>query len=159
MAKAIRNLNYTVLRDTREQRGWIFPQSGRCQGTEVVTLRTGDYGLKGYEDLFVIERKGGTAEFATNIFEKRFTRELDRLDEFKHAYLFLEFEFDDICIFPVNSGIPTARWNKLKVTPQLFMAKLHEIQIAHPSLRVCLVGRRGREVASSLFKRIVEKHG
>lgn len=152
---------YTCVRDSREQKrgnGWTFPASDRCDGTIIGTMKTGDYTLVGYEHLFTIERKACTSEFATNIFEKRFHRELDRMDSFEHPYLFLEFTAEDIVRFPEGSGIPRTKWPELRVTPQLMMAKLHEIQIAHPTISILLVGKRGREVASSLFKRIVEHH-
>ena len=161
MAKAKKTkppLTYTVVRDTREQQGWQFPVSDRCLGTVPGTLKTGDYSLAGYEDRFVIERKGSAAEFAQNVFQARFHRELDRLDRFAHAYVFLEFTFEEVVGFPVNSGIPPSRWKRLRTTPQLFLCKLHELQLAHPTVRFWAVGARGREVASSLFKRIVERH-
>lgn len=138
--------SYEVTRDSREQQGWTFPASSRCSGTHVGTLKTGDYTLVGYEDKFTIERKASTAEFATNLFEKRFHRELDRMDKFEHAYLILEFQIEDIVLFPEGSGIPRSKWPKLRMTPQLMMCKLHELQLAHPTIHIWLVGRRGREV-------------
>lgn len=152
---------YLVTRDTREQKrgnGWTFPASDRCEGTIIATMKTGDYTLVGYEHLFIIERKASTAEFATNLFEKRFERELYRMDKFEHPYLILEFTFEDVVKFPEGSGIPRSKWPDLRVTPQLMMARLHEMQLAHPQIRILLVGNRGREVASSLFKRIVEHY-
>ncbi len=38
---------FTVVRDTREQRGWEFPTKGRCLGTVVETMKEGDYTLQG----------------------------------------------------------------------------------------------------------------
>lgn len=95
-----KNAKYTVIRDTREQRGWNFDASDRCLGTQIGTLKTGDYSLLGFEDQFVIERKGSPAELATNLFQKRFHAELARLDKFKHAYLFLEFGMEHVINFP-----------------------------------------------------------
>jgi ERCC4-type nuclease len=148
---------YTVLRDTREQAGWTFPKSDRCAGTHEATLKTGDYTLAGWEGRLAVERKGSPAELAANLFQPRFERELARLDAFEHPYLFLEFTADDVVRFPFNSGIPPARWRSLRVTPQLFLKRLHEAQLDHPTLRVWFVGGRGREVASSLFKRLTER--
>lgn len=148
---------YVVVKDTREQLGWTFPESDRCAGTVVDTLKTGDYSLRGYEHLFVIERKGSPAEFAKNLLEERFEDELIRLDKFEHPFVLVEFEMEDIVCFPEGSGIPTSLWERLKITPQLFMRRFWEIQLRHKA-RVMFVGIRGREAASSLFKRIIECH-
>ncbi len=147
---------YTALVDTREQAGWWFPESGRCLGSRRVTLRTGDYSLLGFEDRFLIERKRNLAELSQNLFQPRFHRELARLDEVPHAYLFLEFDWAQLIEFPVGSGIPESKWRFLKVTPQLLVKAYHEMRLAHPRLRVEFVGKYGREAASSLFKRIVD---
>lgn len=149
---------YMVIKDTREQRGWDFPASPSCAGTELATLPTGDYTLVGYQNLFVIERKRNMAEFCMNLFDKRFDRELERLDDFPYPYLILEFTMREIINFPVGSNIPENKWAGLRITPQVLLKRFHEVQIQHPTLRVILAGVNGREVASSLFKRIVEHH-
>lgn len=146
---------YTVIRDTREQHGWTFPESDRCAGTVVDTLKTGDYSLRGYEGVFVIERKGCPAEFAKNLLERRFEAELERLEAFALPFIFLEFEVEDIVSFPENSGIPVSRWKDVRITPQLFMKRFWEVQLRYRT-RVLTVGVRGREAASSLFKRVLE---
>src|SRR5688572_9057132 len=60
---------YTVIRDTREQKGWIFEANAYCEGTVIETMKTGDYTLRGLEDRFVVERKRNVAEFAQNILQ------------------------------------------------------------------------------------------
>lgn len=157
MAKTVKQ--YLVKKDSREQQGWSFPAQSACLGTEIATLKTGDYTLAGLEDKFVIERKQNSAEIATNLFQPRFERELCRLDSFENPYIFIECDLFDIIHYPENSGIPRNRWSTLRVTPQLLLKRLHEIQIAHPGLRIWFVGQKGRETASSLFKRIVEHYG
>lgn len=156
MVKKSPRPKYLVIRDTREKLGWQFDKSAHCLGTEVRTLETGDYTLDGYEKVFIIERKRSTGELAANLFQARFERELDRLDRFPHAYLVLEFEMADILSFPRNSGIPRSRWKSLKVTSGVLLKRLHEVQIAHPGLRILFVGKHGREALSSLFKRVME---
>ena len=49
--------DYTVIKDTREQNGWSFSQYDKCAGMEIGTLHTGDYTLRGFEDVICIERK------------------------------------------------------------------------------------------------------
>jgi hypothetical protein len=145
---------YRVWRDTREKLGWSFPRSSGCDGTSDRTLKTGDYTIEGMEDRFTIERKGTVGELAQNLFQDRFRRELDRMEQCEHAYLVLEFSVADVMTFPVNSGIPPSRWRFLKVTPQLLLRRLQEVQIAHPRLHVA--GDHGREYAQGLFRRMAE---
>ena len=149
---------YEVVRDTREQRGWSFPASDSCVGTCVRTLETGDYTLIGYESKFVIERKRSIGELSQNLFEPRFERELERMDTFELAYLILEFDMAQIISFPVGSGIPEHRWQYSRLSPQVLLKRFHEIQIAHPTIHVILAGKEGRNVASSLFKRVIEHY-
>ena len=146
---------YLVLRDTREQRGWDFPEKHPCLGTEEATLKTGDYTLKGYESIFVVERKFSTGEIAQNIVQNRFERELERLEEFRFPFLVCEFTLADIISFPVNSGIPKSKWQSLRITPQFLMKRLNEFQIRYRT-RIIFAGIHGREFVSSLLKRITE---
>ncbi|MBY0525588.1 MAG: ERCC4 domain-containing protein [Gemmataceae bacterium] len=147
---------YTVVRDTREKEGWTFPAGGLCQGTVVGTLRTGDYSLKGYEKLFVIERKGSIGEFARNIVQSRFDRELVRLESFAHPFMVLEFTMEDIVLFPQNANLPDYVIKRLRISPQFIMKRLNDFQVKYRT-HIILAGKYGRHVSSSLFKRITEQ--
>lgn len=150
-------MKYKVIKDTREQEGWSFAKSDNCEGTEIATLPTGDYSIAGYEHLLCIERKGSVAEFANNIVEKRFERELVRMEGFAHAFMILEFEVEDIINFPASSNIPKWKWGKLRVSNWFILKRLMDFQTQYKT-KIMLVGKRGKEVVASLFKRIVEKH-
>ncbi|MCW4042004.1 MAG: hypothetical protein NWE83_14790, partial [Candidatus Bathyarchaeota archaeon] len=63
--------NYDVVKDTREQDGWFFSEYDKCSGMEVRGLHTGDYTMKGYEDVVCIERKGCVSEIAMNLGRKK----------------------------------------------------------------------------------------
>jgi ERCC4-type nuclease len=151
---------YSVIRDQQEKKNyWEFPRSSVCEGTTVQKLKTGDYTLKGYEDILSIERKWSTGEFATNINEARFFRELDRLELFAHPFLILEFDYDDILSFPANSEIPKYLWPKLKVTPNYMIKKLTEIDLNY-KIKIIFAGQgRGAERAEIIFKYMVQKYG
>ena len=153
-------IKYKVKKDTREKEkhGWIFPVSDQCLGTEVETLKTGDYTLEGYEKILTIERKGTSGEFAQNIVQSRFEKELIRLEEFEQPFIILEFELEDVVNFPQNSGIPEKICQKLRITPQFYLKKINELQLKYRT-KFVFAGKRGREFASSLFKRVVEKYG
>lgn len=141
-----------IIRDSREKpsNGWFFNDEQFT--TTIGTLKTADYTVEGLEDQFVIERKASPAEFAVNIFEARFERELERLDAFESAYILLEFTFEDILSFPVNSGIPRNKWKYIKTTPRLFLRKLQDMIEAHPTIHFMLVGNKGAKVARKLMK-------
>lgn len=145
---------FTVIRDTQEQKGWQFKKSKFCTGTIQQKLPTGDYTLQGYEDVFIIERKGTTAEVAKNINEARFERELERLEQFQYPFMLLEFNMEDVISFPKNSGIPFYLWKKLRVTSSFLLRKLLEYQFLYKT-RIIFCGNEGPEVAKSIFKRII----
>lgn len=95
---------YTVIRDTREQRGhgWYFDahtpdrRPPRCEGTIVDTLQTGDYSLVGYTDILAIERKTDFSELWGNYSSKKrpaFETEMERMSSIKHAYILIESSF------------------------------------------------------------------
>lgn len=141
-----------IIRDTREQK-----EGGRWTFQNMVerTVKTGDYTIEGYEDIFTIERKGSSSEFAANLFQDRFERELDRMDDMKYPFVLLEFTMAEIADFPVGSGIPEWKWKDLKVSNKLFMKKFVEAQMRHKA-HFILCGSNGQFVARSLFKRILE---
>lgn len=150
-------MKFEVLRDTREkdQKGWIFPASGNCLGTVDQKLDTGDYTLRGYEAKFIVERKGSISEFAKNLVEKRFDRELVRLESFQYPFIVLEFELWDVVNWPMSSGIPEEKWPDLVLTPKIIMCKLNELQLKYKT-KVILAGEHGLEFTYSLMKRVVE---
>lgn len=152
-------VSYEVIRDTREQRGWVFEPSDRCLGTVVETLKTGDYTLRGFEDAFCLERKRNVAELSTNLTHtdnwSAFKRELERLEAFRFPFLICEFSLEDLMRFPEGSGIPQARWASLRVKPAFLLKRIHEIHFRFKP-QIIFAGGHGKEVASSLFKRMSE---
>jgi ERCC4-type nuclease len=88
------------IRDTREHEGHGF-RWNKCKswdGMEVATLKYGDYSIKGYEETYVVERKGSANELINNMLTKdkeRFHRELEVLANFKAACIVCEFDMKD----------------------------------------------------------------
>jgi len=146
---------YTVIKDTREQKGWEFDGSVSCSGTVSGKLDTGDYSLKGYEDKFCIERKGKISEFARNVTEKRFENELERMQDYKYRFVILEFSVKDILEFPANSKIPYNKRKYIKVRGPFILKRLLELAMTY-NVQILFCDDYGREVASSIFKRVVE---
>ena len=85
--------NYTVIKDTREKDGYFFKPYDRCEGMVVETMKTGDYTIKGCEDIICIERKASTAEISTNLGRKKkpFQNEMERMKDFRFSFLVCEF--------------------------------------------------------------------
>lgn len=149
---------YIVLKDSREQDGWDFTFTPLCEKMEVTGLKTGDYTLRGLEDIFVVERKGSTAEVAKNITEARFYKELGRMENFDHPYLVLEFSINDIYSFPLNSGIPKYKHKGLKITANYLLKCLTEIDLNYKT-KIIYANDRGQDYTESLFKYMSKKYG
>jgi hypothetical protein len=143
---------YEIIRDTREQAGWWFGEDDQCFGTVEKKLDTGDYTLKGLESVLAIERKGCIAEFAVNINEKRFENELDRLDEFDHAFLLLDFNPDDLEKFPVGSNIPSYKQKYIRVSPNYIRSKIVDYSLRH-STQILITGGFGKKYAKDIFRK------
>ena len=95
--------NYTVIQDTREQDGWWFTKYDKCDGMEVGTLATGDYTIKGFEDVVCIERKASVTELANNLGKKKkaFYNEMERMQDFVFKFLIFEFSLTEVAEFPL----------------------------------------------------------
>ena len=151
--------NYTIIRDKQEKVNyWNFEPSEKCIGTIVEKLDTGDYTIKGMENIFTIERKYSTGEFSGNITEERFERELNRMDNLQHSFLVLEFTLDNIYNFPFGSGIPSKKWPQLRVTSNFILKRLIEIETDH-KCKIIFAGNRGEEIATIIFKRMQQLYG
>ena len=116
-----------IYRDTREKTGWDFQPTSLCKGTIAKKLDTGDYTIKGLEDDVCIERKSSVSEIATNISDSRFTKELERMKEFKYRYIVCEFSVNDILAFPVGSNIPKYKWKRIKAKGPYIVKRLSQI--------------------------------
>lgn len=142
-------MDYIVKIDTREQRPWEFSSS------ESIVLKTGDYTIKGMEDILCLERKGSITEFAGNVTDKRFDRELERMRAFKYAFLVLEFSMADLIRYPYSSGLPKSKYMRIKINGAFILKRLIEIDIQY-NVKVILAGDYGKETALSIFKRVID---
>lgn len=148
---------YVVIKDTREQNGWDFPENEYCGGMVNRKLDTGDYSVLGLEDKLCIERKRSTGELAGNICEKRFFRELERMENFPHSFLILEFDYNDLILFPARSGIPPNKWKRLKITSRFLLKKMVEIDLQY-KVKIIFAPHNGIERSSLIFRYISEMY-
>ncbi len=115
-----------ILYDTREKLPWKF-NIYDCS-TEESCLKTGDYSIKGKEDLVCIERKKSTGELSVNIGLKwkPFNEELVRMSQYRFKFLICEFPIEHLDLFPKHSGIPSRMLEKLRITPQFLKKRLFD---------------------------------
>jgi len=147
--------NFTIIVDTREQKPWTFNNYTVANKK----LDTGDYSIEGLEKIFTIERKRSVSEIANNISEKRFYDELDRMRDFKHKFILLEFSLNSVLDYPVGSTVPKRLWNNLKITGKYVLKYLIEISIKYDvHIIYCGSSDNAEEMAISIMKRMVEKY-
>lgn len=153
----LKSEEYLILRDTREKAGygWTFDKKDDCLGMKLQGLETGDYTIEGLENKFCIERKFCTSEIANNIFEKRFEAELKRMDEFDYPFLICEFNWVDVLLFPINSGLPKSIWHKTKMTNEIMQKTITRYQIQYKTKWI-FAGNYGKEAAELLFRQVVK---
>ena len=165
MAKYKKATAYTVIKDSREQEGYTFtPFSGRyhtCTGMVVKKLDTGDYSLEGLEDKICIERKASVSELAINLGKdkKRFMAEVERMKEFPHKFLVLEFSLTDLMNFPEGSDIPEKKWSSIVITNKYLLKMLIEFQM-YDDIHVifCDSKAKAKLIVSSILKRVNEQY-
>lgn len=177
MAKVKKEIpKYTVIKDTREQQGYYFAPYDVCAGMVDRKLDTGDYTIDGLEGNVCIERKASPEELAINLGQKKhaFLKEIERMKDFKHKYLILEFSAEDLMKFPQESRIPKDRLpdknktesnnekkekRKVIITGKYMMKCLMEFQL-YDDIHVLFCGDKHNAflTLSSLFKRIHEMY-
>lgn len=144
---------FTVVIDTREQNPWELRHYTKANKK----LDTGDYSIEGYEDILCIERKYSISEFANNMGEKRFTNVLERMSKYKHSYIIMEFDFEDILNFPIGTDIPKRVWDKLRISPAYIIKYITDIQMKY-GVHVLFCGSPlgAEKMALSIMRRVIE---
>ncbi len=98
---------FIIVADTREQVPFVFDAINlkihETPQVERATLKTGDYSLKGFEDVICIERKSIADLFGScGKGRPRFEREFMRMAAFEYAALVIEVDWQDIYTKPPN---------------------------------------------------------
>ncbi len=165
MNKINESERFTIWRDTREKvgHGWQFKQDEYCKGTIIKKLETCDYTIAGFENEIGVERKFSTAEVAQNIYEKRFERELQRMEQFKHGFMICEFDYTDVELYPINSGLPKSLFHKVQMSAKFLQSSLARYMIDY-KVKIIYAGKCGDVVCYNLFKHFMrnkckEKNG
>jgi len=143
--------DFTIIVDTREQQPWGFSHFA----TAHKKLDTGDYSIDGLQHLLAIERKKSVSEFANNIVESRFKDVIMRLSQLKYSFLLLEFDLEDIMIYPIGSTVPKRMWDKIKISPAFLLKNILELQIKHNIIvYFCGDSTNAEKMAEYIMKKI-----
>lgn len=119
-----------IICDTREKYPWQFDEK---YVDEVIHRKvdTGDYAIEGLEQVLCIERKRNVQELVLNIRGDRFTRELERMQSYKHRFLICEFDLDDIRKYPVGSSIPKKELAKVRANGEWILKCITRLQVKY----------------------------
>lgn len=150
----MKNEEYTIIVDTREQQPWEFSH----YTTASEKLDTGDYSIKGLENIIAIERKKNVSEIAANIVESRFKDVLDRMKQVKYPFILLEFSLKDVLIYPIGSNVPKHMWDKIKISSNFILKNITDWEIEH-NIKVFFCGSasNAERLATYLFNKIFYK--
>jgi len=126
---------------------------------EIGTLHTGDYTLRGFEDVVCVERKACASEIAMNLGKKKgaFNAEMERMKDFPFSFLICEFDMEDVLKYPEGSRVPRNLRAKVKVTGKYLLKCLLEFQVWYDT-KIIFAGNKHNAflVCNSLFKRLNE---
>lgn len=147
---------FTIIRDSREKasHGWFYDENAYCNGTIIGTLETGDYTIKGLENILCIERKESIDEFAHNCIEKRWQDCMKRMSQYCHKYILFEFSWDDVNNYPLSAKVPPSVRNKLKIPPKYIR---RVINTARYDYGIHVLACNNRVKASIVAYRILSK--
>lgn len=148
---------FVVIKDTREQQGWEFEEEekrpGKCRLTSMISgkLDTGDYSVKGLEDIFSIERKNGFSELFGNLGGKvareRFIREMERMSKIKHPFILVETSLNEDTM---GLGVPQMQRG---MPCSAILGHLMQIAIDY-NVNIMFVGDCGQTVSRKIFESI-----
>lgn len=129
--------NITIVCDTREKVDSFNFFSYPDVTTETRALKTGDFSIKGYEDKITIDRKRNCNELQMCLGQSwgRFYRELQRMASFDEGYIVCSFPYEDVEIFPFNSGVPKNRWKYIKTSARFLKKRIHDIEDEFPNIK------------------------
>ena len=143
---------FTIILDSREQKGWTFRASEHCAGSKIQKLDTGDVSIEGMEEIVSIERKLSVSEIAQNLNQKRFFKELERLRTIKHAYIICEFSISDILTYPAS--LPYKVRRKIKMRGPYVLKRLVQLQMEYPEIKLIFAGGCGQEICLEILKMV-----
>ena len=148
-----------IIQDTREKIPWNFVEFPECTGQIRQTVSAGDYILSGHETLITIDRKKRPAELANNLgmYQDRFERELQRMQEFSYRYVLCEFSYEKLLMFPKGSGLPRRVTKRIRAKGKFLVTQVARLSEEYDVEFVfCQDRAEAQDQAIQLFKEALE---
>lgn len=146
----------TLIIDTREKNPLNIACGRNFDDIIRAKLDTGDYSIEGLQDYLCIERKGSVQEFAQNVIQDRFTRELNRMNH-KYCYVILEFTLEELLRYPYKCGLPPKVVKKIRMNGKVVTNKLIELQLKYPHIHFVFAGGEAIEYITRICRMVVDK--
>lgn len=138
---------FTIIQDSRENLPYTFQCITPPPVVEVATLQTGDYSIKGFEHLFVVERKSLSDAF--NTFGQgriRWQRELGRMLSFQYVAVIIEADWHSIVKRPPARS---------RLNPKTVVASIAAWSVRYPNVHFWTCPNR--EFAERFTFRLLER--
>lgn len=144
-----------IIIDTREKTPYNFRVNENLGGIEIIKLDSGDYSLKGMEDLITIERKNNVIELCNNLGKnrKRFEAELERMKDIKFKFIIVEDYWSSLLTkkpFKYVNGKPIY----MRMNPNAVFQSIIAIQLKY-GVNVIMAGTR--EMAQKIVRSLLIK--
>ena len=122
-------MSFVILQDTREREPWNFEFAEACKQQKIQKLNTGDYQIEGHPFLITIDRKKSVVELANNLVRdyERFCRELERMKEYRFAYILCEFPYSLVTTFPKGSRLPRFVRRRMFISGRFLCSRLSNL--------------------------------
>lgn len=155
---------FTVIQDSREQLPYEFYTVEKVTNKETgeitsvrhpwnvqrAGLKTGDYSIAGFEEIFTVERKS-LADFMGCIFTERFDNELKRMAEMPHKAIIIETDLTS-AMRPENIG-------RDKIHPNCVLGKLVSYVLNYDVPPILVDSRQlGQATAMYMMRQFYEKY-
>lgn len=148
---------FHVIKDTREKEGhgWWYDEDPYCSGTTKAKIHVGDYTIEDLEHLLCIERKESVSEFAGNCGEKRFLREMDKMETFKYKFLIFEFDWYHIEKYPEASKVPKSKWSSIRIKGKYMMSVITSLMVDKGiTVLACGDSKRASDMAFKIMRKV-----
>lgn len=146
---------FAVLVDDREKKAWSLPYK-----VEKKRLKTGDYTIKGFEEVIAIEKKSGLVELLNDLangYRPTFVRFLKRLSKYPVKCIVVEDTLSELSINRALTHIRKKSRGRARLTSRSIYYWVAEI-VTKYGIPIVFVGKRAKmDLLPEIFRAAFEK--